>query len=100
MLKDVRSDVEKYYDECLLVSDSVNSRDLGDSFGGDNNKINLIKPGICCKQDIINDILNSLIKLTSVQRIKLAQQRQAIKKLIKIRLIKSRIYGNKLNPIY
>ena len=36
MLKDVRSDVEKYYDECLLVSDSVNSRDLGDSFGGDN----------------------------------------------------------------
>ena len=42
MLKDVRSDVEKYYDECLLVSDSVNSRDLGDSFGGDNNKINLI----------------------------------------------------------
>ena len=64
------------------------------------NKINLIKPGICCKQDIINDILNSLVKLTSVQRIKLAQQRQAIKKLIKIRLIKSRIYGNKLNPIY
>ncbi len=42
MLKGVRSDVEKYYDECLLVSDSVNSRDLGDSFGGDNNKINLI----------------------------------------------------------
>ena len=42
MLNDVRSDVEKYYDECLLVSDSVNSRDLGDSFGGDNNKINLI----------------------------------------------------------
>ena len=26
----------------MLVSDSVNSRDLGDSFGGDNNKINLI----------------------------------------------------------
>ncbi|MGN0106530.1 MAG: MMPL family transporter, partial [Hominilimicola sp.] len=42
MLKDVRADVEKYYDECLLVSDSVNSRDLGDSFNGDNNKINII----------------------------------------------------------
>ncbi len=42
MLKDVRSDVEQYYNECLLVSDSVNSRDLGDSFSGDNNKINII----------------------------------------------------------
>ena len=42
MLKDVRADVERYYDECLLVSDSVNSRDLGDSFNGDNNKINII----------------------------------------------------------
>lgn len=42
MLKDIRGDVERYYDECLLVSDSVNSRDLGDSFSGDNNKINII----------------------------------------------------------
>lgn len=42
MLKDVRSDVEKYYDDCLLVSDSVNSRDLGDSFNGDNKKINIL----------------------------------------------------------
>lgn len=42
MLKDIRADTEKYYDECLLVSDSVNSRDLGDSFSGDNNKINII----------------------------------------------------------
>lgn len=42
MLKDIRADVERYYDECLLVSDSVNSRDLGDSFSGDNNKINII----------------------------------------------------------
>ncbi len=42
LLKDVRADVEKYYDECVLVSDSVNSRDLRDSFSGDNNKINII----------------------------------------------------------
>lgn len=42
LLKDIRADVERYYDECLLVSDSVNSRDLGDSFSGDNNKINII----------------------------------------------------------
>ncbi len=42
MLKDVRSDVEKYYDDCLLISDSVNSRDLGDSFNGDNKKINIL----------------------------------------------------------
>lgn len=42
MLKDIRSDVEQYYDECLLVSDSVNSRDLRDSFVGDNSKINII----------------------------------------------------------
>lgn len=42
MLKDVRADVEKYYDDCLLVSDSVNSRDLGDSFNGDNKKINIL----------------------------------------------------------
>ncbi len=42
MLKDIRSDVEQYYDECLLVSDSVNSRDLGDSFSGDNSKISII----------------------------------------------------------
>lgn len=42
LLDDIRKDVEKYYDECILVSDSVNSRDLGDSFGGDNNKISLI----------------------------------------------------------
>lgn len=42
LLKDVRADVERYYDECLLVSDTVNSRDLGDSFGGDNNKISII----------------------------------------------------------
>lgn len=42
MLKDIRADVEKYYDDCLLVSDSVNSRDLGDSFNGDNKKINIL----------------------------------------------------------
>lgn len=42
MLKDIRADVEKYYDGCLLVSDSVNSRDLGDSFNGDNKKINIL----------------------------------------------------------
>lgn len=42
MLKDIRSDVERYYDRCILVSDSVNSRDLGDSFSGDNNKINIL----------------------------------------------------------
>ena len=42
MLKDVRADAEKYYDDCLLVSDSVNSRDLGDSFNGDNKKINIL----------------------------------------------------------
>lgn len=42
MLRDIRSDVEKYYDDCLLVSDSVNSRDLSDSFSGDNKKINII----------------------------------------------------------
>lgn len=42
LLKDIRADVEKYYDECLLVSDSVNSRDLGDSFSGDNSRINII----------------------------------------------------------
>lgn len=42
MLKDIRADVERYYDKCLLVSDSVNSRDLGDSFNGDNKKINIL----------------------------------------------------------
>ncbi len=42
MLKDIRADVERYYDKCLLVSDSVNSRDLGDSFTGDNKKINIL----------------------------------------------------------
>lgn len=42
LLKDVRAYTERYYDECLLVSDSVNSRDLRDSFGGDNKKISII----------------------------------------------------------
>lgn len=44
MLKDVRADVEKYYDgaDCYLVADSVNSRDLGDTFSVDNIKINII----------------------------------------------------------
>ncbi len=42
LLKDIRADVEQYYGDCLLVSESVNSRDLGDSFSGDNNKINII----------------------------------------------------------
>ena len=42
MLKDIRADVESYYSECLLVSDSVNSRDLGDTFATDNIKISII----------------------------------------------------------
>ena len=44
LLKDVRADVEKYYDgaNCYLVADSVNSRDLGDTFSVDNTKINII----------------------------------------------------------
>lgn len=42
MLKDIRADVKRYYSECLLVSDSVNSRDLGDTFAVDNIKINII----------------------------------------------------------
>ena len=44
MLRDIRADVEKYYDgsDCYLVSDSVNSRDLGDTFSVDNTKINII----------------------------------------------------------
>lgn len=42
MLKDIRADVKKYYSECLLVSDSVNSRDLGDTFAVDNIKISII----------------------------------------------------------
>ncbi len=42
LLDDVRGCARRYYDECILVSDSVNSRDLSDSFGGDNRKISLI----------------------------------------------------------
>lgn len=42
LLKDVRSEVEQYYPSCLLVSDSVNSRDLKDTFGGDNMKISIL----------------------------------------------------------
>ena len=44
LLKDIRSDVEKYYDgdNCYIVADSVNSRDLGDTFGVDNIKISII----------------------------------------------------------
>ena len=42
LLKDIRSAVLEYYPDCLIVSDSVNSRDLGDSFGGDNKKISIV----------------------------------------------------------
>ncbi len=42
LLKNIRAAVEQYYPDCLMVSDSVNSRDLGDSFGGDNKKISVV----------------------------------------------------------
>ena len=54
-------------------------------------KIDLIILGICCKQDIIKDTLNNLVKLISVQKLKLAQHKQANKRLTTILIIKSKI---------
>ena len=54
-------------------------------------KIDLIILGICCKQDIIKDTLNNLVKFISVQRLKLAQHKHAIKRLTTILIIKSKI---------